>query len=333
MLLDNNRNLVIVIVAVLLAVAILVLSDITPAEAYSRIIPRTQTNMSSSSSSSPNQFRLQGQVIGLVGASSGIGEAIAHALYSEGAMVAIGARRLSKLDDVSKSCQRTHPTSPGSIVAFECDVTQRSSVDAFYTSTMKHYDGRKVNSLICCAGVMYFTKMKNAIMDQWDQTIDVNCRGATNCLGVAIPQMLSSSPKRTDQDGGSGRNDDDVGGKIVFITSDAGVRDFKQLAVYCASKRFVETLVEITRRELVGTGVTLHTIQPGDVKGTELILQNTDQEAASSMGVEIGKPVGEGFSRDQLLDPSDVADAVVTVLTAPKHVAINSILIEPRDQE
>jgi NADP-dependent 3-hydroxy acid dehydrogenase YdfG len=180
---------------------------------------------------------------------------------------------------------------------------------------------------------MYFTEVKNAMIDQWDQTINVNCCGATNCMGVAIPQMLKE---------GGGGSSSNKGGKLVFITSDAGVHDFQHLAVYCASKRFVETLCEITRWEFVGTGVTLHTIQPGhgDVKGTELILQqNTDQEAATTMGVEIGKPVGEGFSCDQLLDPSDVADAVVTVTvtvltrTAPKHVSINSILIEPRDQE
>ena len=122
-------------------------------------------------------------------------------------------------------------------------------------------------------------------------------------------------------------------GKIVTISSDAGVRNFPNLAVYCASKQFVESLTEITRRELVGTGVALTTIQPGDVKGTELIMQNTDKEAAKEMGVEIGQPVGKGFDRNQLLDPEDIANAVVYALTAPSHVAINTVLIEPRDQE
>ena len=153
-------------------------------------------------------------------------------------------------------------------------------------------------------------------MDQWDQTIDVNCKGVTNCMGVVLPQMTKA-----------GR------GKIITISSDAGVRHFPNLAVYCASKAFVETLTEITRRELVGTGVTLHTIQPGDVRGTELIMKNTDQEAADKMGVVINRPVGEGFNDNQLLEPQDVADAVSMVLTAPSHVAINTILIEPRDQE
>jgi NADP-dependent 3-hydroxy acid dehydrogenase YdfG len=259
---------------------------------------------------------LKDQVICLIGASSGIGAAIAHALYREGAKVAIGARRLSKLQEVEQECKSKYPDSNGSILSLECDVTSRESVQTFTDTTCQHYSVQSVDSMICCAGVMYFTKMKNAKMDEWDQTIDVNCRGATNCLGAVISKMVQAKK-----------------GKMVFITSDAGVRNFPNLAVYCASKTFVETLTEITRRELVGTGVTLHTIQPGDVKGTELIMKNTDTEAADTMGVSIGKPVGEGFTREQLLDPSDVADAVVTVLTAPPHVAINSILIEPRDQE
>ena len=49
--------------------------------------------------------------------------------------------------------------------------------------------------------------------------------------------------------------------------------------------------------------------------------------------MEIGKPVGEGFAREQLLDCEDVANAVIYALTAPPHVAINTVLIEPRDQE
>jgi len=261
-------------------------------------------------------MQLKDQVICLIGASSGIGASIAHLLFREGASIAIGARRLNKLEEVVKECKEKYPDSAGKILPMECDVTSRESVTKFCDATCQHYSCASVDAMICCAGVMYFTKMKNAMMDQWEQTIDVNCKGPTNCMGAVIPKMVEAKK-----------------GKIVTITSDAGVRDFPNLAVYCASKHYCETLSEITRRELVGTGVTLHTIQPGDVKGTELIMKNTDAEAADAMGVSIGKPVGDGFKREQLLDPSDVAEAVITVLTAPPHVAINSILIEPRDQE
>jgi NADP-dependent 3-hydroxy acid dehydrogenase YdfG len=261
-------------------------------------------------------MQLKDQVICVIGASSGIGAAITEGLYREGCNLAIGARRLNKLEEVAQECGTKYPDSVGKILPLECDVTSRESVQKFCQTTCEHYGCASVDAMICVSGVMFFTKMKNAMMDQWDQTIDVNCRGPTNCMGAVIPKMVEAKK-----------------GKIITISSDAGVRDFPNLAVYCASKRFVETLTEITRRELVGTGVTLHTVQPGDVKGTELIMKNTDTEAADTMGVSIGKPVGEGFTREQLLDPSDIADAVLTILTAPPHVAINSILIEPRDQE
>jgi len=259
---------------------------------------------------------LANQVICLVGASSGIGAAIAETLFRSGANVCIGARRLNKLEEVAQACRDKFPDSQGDVLPVQCDVTSRESVQKLCDTACEHFACTSVDAMICCSGVMYFTKMKNAMMDQWDQTIDVNCKGVTNCMGAVIPKMVEAKK-----------------GKIISISSDAGVRNFQTLAVYCASKRFVETLTEITRRELVGTGVTLHTVQPGDVRGTELIMKNTDTEAADAMGVSIGKPVGDGFAREQLLDPEDVANAVLTMLSAPPHVAINSILIEPRDQE
>ena len=260
-------------------------------------------------------YPLSGKVICLSGASSGIGAKIAETLYSKGALLCIGARRVEKLQEVAAVCHATFPDSPGKIMCVHLDVTDRASVQSMVDATLSQYGVSALDVMICCAGVMYFTKMQNALMDQWDQTIDVNCRGVTNCFGICIPKMVEAGK-----------------GRIVIISSDAGVRDFPNLAVYCASKRFVETLSEITRRELVGTGVTLTTIQPGDVKGTELIMKNTDREATDSFGIQIGKPVGEGFTREQLLDTDDVAAAVLYALTAPPHVSINSVLIEARDQ-
>lgn len=217
----------------------------------------------------------------------------------------MGARRLDKLAEVQTAASDKYPESPGKLIFTKCDVTKRDSVcDLVKEAEEKLGD---VDVIINCAGVMYFTEMKNALVDQWEQTVDVNCKGVLNGIGAVLPKMVARGK-----------------GKILTISSDAGMRQFKTLAVYCASKTFVETLCEITRRELVGTGVTLTTICPGDVKGTELIMKNTDESAAKNIGVEIGKPVGEGFARTQLLDTSDIANAVIYALTAPPHVAINT---------
>lgn len=217
----------------------------------------------------------------------------------------MGARRLDKLAEVQKAALIKHPDSPGQIVYTKCDVTQRESVCDLVKEAEEQLGD--VDVIINCAGVMYFTEMKNGLVDQWEHTVDVNCKGVLNGIGAVLPKMVKRGK-----------------GKIITISSDAGMRQFQTLAVYCASKTFVETLCEITRRELVGTGVTLTTICPGDVKGTELIMNNSDESAAKKIGVEIGKPVGEGFNRNQLLDTDDIANAVIYALTAPPHVAINT---------
>ena len=161
---------------------------------------------------------------------------------------------------------------------------------------------------------MYFTQMKNLHEDEWEQMIDVNCKGVLHGIGAVLTSMIE---RKT--------------GHIVNMSSDAGRRVFPTLAVYCGTKYFIEAMSEGARRELVGTGVRITNIQPGDV-ATDLIMKNTDQAAADAMGVKIGAKVGEGADENLVLQPADVAAAVMYAVTAPAHVAVNEILIEPRDQ-
>ncbi|GMI30380.1 hypothetical protein TrCOL_g10468 [Triparma columacea] len=255
----------------------------------------------------------EGRIAIVTGSSSGIGQAIATTLALQGCSVALAARRIEVLEKL-KSDLVAKGVSSSKIICCKTDVAVRQSVLDLVSLTESSLG--PIDILVNCAGVMYFTLMKNCNMDEWDRTIDTNIKGVTNGFGAVLPLFLSRS-----------------NGHIITISSDAGRRVFPSLAVYCASKTFVEVLSEGTRREVVGTGVKITTIQPGDVGGTELIMKNSDTEAASKMGVTIGAPVGEGFNRNQLLDTQDVADAVLYAVTAPKHVAVNEILIEPRDQE
>ena len=254
--------------------------------------------------------RLAGKVAVVTGASSGIGKAIAKALHAEGASVAVGARRVEMLEALCAD-----ELGGERAVAVATDVTDRASVKNLVQKATETFGGQEVDILVNVAGVMYFTLMKNVQEDEWERTVDVNCKGVLNGFGAVLPSMT----KR-----GSGH--------IITISSDAGRRVFPNLSVYCASKYFVEALSEGTRRELVGTGVKVTTIQPGDC-ATDLVKNNTDEEACKAMGVQPGKVVGEGWANEwMLLQPSDVADAVVYAATAPPHVAINEVLIEPRDQ-
>jgi len=126
-----------------------------------------------------------------------------------------------------------------------------------------------------------------------------------NCIGATLGGMLAQ-----------GR------GHIVTISSDAGRKVFPGLAVYSGGKFFVEAVSQGLHLETVGTGLKVTTIQPGNV-ATELSVLSHDTEAVE----RYGQPSGA-----RILDPDDVAASVVYALKQPDHVAVNEVLVEPRDE-
>jgi NADP-dependent 3-hydroxy acid dehydrogenase YdfG len=241
---------------------------------------------------------LRGRVVVVTGASSGIGAATAKMLSGEGAKVALAARREEALREVRAGL----PDGAESLV-HAADVTDRGQVRALVGRTEDELG--PVDALVNCAGVMYYTLMKNIREDEWDRTVEVNCKGAMNCVGAVLPGMMER-----------GR------GHIITISSDAGRVVFPGLAVYSASKFFVEALSKGLRLETAGTGVKVTTVLPGNV-ATDLLDLSGDEEALE----RFGQPTGA-----QVLDPEDVAASVVYALSQPEHVAVNEVLVEPRDE-
>ena len=241
---------------------------------------------------------LRGRVIVVTGASSGIGAATAKMLSGEGAKVALAARR----EDALQVVQNGLEAGAESLVC-TTDVTNRGQVQALVERTED--DLGPVDALVNCAGVMYYTMMKNVRAGEWDRTVEVNCKGALNCIGAVLPGMVER-----------GR------GHIVTVSSDAGRVVFPGLAVYSASKFFVEALSKGLRLETTGTGVKVTTVQPGNV-ATDLLALSGDEEALEWYGQPTGAKV---------LDPEDVAASIVYALSQPDHVAVNEVLVEPRDE-
>jgi len=243
---------------------------------------------------------LRNRVAVVTGASSGIGAAVARALNAGGARVALAARREEALLEIQAGLDSAGGRK--SIVA-PTNVTDRDQARSLVARAEEELG--PVEILVNCAGVMYYTLMKNRREEEWERTVKVNCKGALNCVGAVLPGMLER-----------GR------GHIVTISSNAGRKVFPGLAVYSASKFFVEALSQGLRLETAGTGLKVTTIQPGNV-ATDLISMSADEEALE----EYGQP---GESR--VLDPEDVAASVVHALVQPEHVGVNEILIEPRDE-
>ncbi len=241
---------------------------------------------------------LRGRVVVVTGASSGIGAAAAKMLSDEGAKVALAARR----EDALREVQAGLGAGAESLV-HATDVTDRGQVRKLVERAEDEFG--PVDALVNCAGVMYYTLMENGRADEWERTVEVNCKGALNCVGAVLPGMLERGL-----------------GHIVTISSNAGRMVFPGLAVYSASKFFVEALSRGLRLETAGTGVKVTAVQPGNV-ATDLLDLSGDEEALERFGGPTGAKV---------LDPEDVAASIVYALSQPEHVAVNELLVEPRDE-
>ncbi|KAJ5194658.1 uncharacterized protein N7498_008096 [Penicillium cinerascens] len=242
---------------------------------------------------------LSGKVAVVTGASSGIGAAVAAALAKAGCAVALGARRLDALESVKRQVD-VHGVK---CVVRSTDVTSKAQTEDLVKAASDELG--PVDILVSCAGVMYFEMMKNTNFDEWERTVDVNCKGLLNALGTTVPGMLER-----------GR------GHVVAISSDAGRKVFPGLGVYSASKFFVEAALQALRLETAGSGLRVTAIQPGNT-ATPLLNMSTDTEAVK----KFGEPSGA-----KILEPSDVANSIVHALCQPEYVSVNEILVEPRDE-
>jgi thioester reductase-like protein len=263
-------------------------------------LPAPPVRLASGQATPKKTGPLAGRVAVVTGASSGIGAAVATALSNEGAHVVLAARRTEALEKLKTKLSAT----PGKVVVHKTDVTDKAQVDSLF-NVASSLSPSGADIVVSCAGVMYYTMMANAQTDEWERTVDVNCKGLLHCLSAAVPPML----KR-----GSGH--------IVAISSDAGRKVFPGLGVYSASKFFVEATLQSLRLETAGTGLRVTSVQPGNT-ATELLGMSTDVEAIK----KYGEPTGA-----KVLNPQDVAEAIVYALRQPEHVAVNEVLIEPRDE-
>lgn len=261
--------------------------------------PRRLESNGTGPSSRSKPGRLAGKVAVISGASSGIGAAVAAGLAKEGANIVVAARRTDALEAV----KRRVAVYGGKVLIKTTDVTNKQQVEDLVSTASAELG--PVDIFVNCAGVMYFTMMANVQTEDWDRTVDVNCKGLLNCISSTIPGMLNRGK-----------------GHFVCISSDAGRKVFPGLGVYSASKFFVEATLQALRVETAGTGLRVTSIQPGNT-ATELLGMSTDAEAIK----KYGEPTGA-----KVLDAEDVASSIVYAVCQPEHVAVNEVLIEPRDE-
>jgi clavulanate-9-aldehyde reducatase len=245
---------------------------------------------------------IEGKVVAITGASSGIGEATALACVEAGAKVALAARRTDRIEELAQRIR----DGGGEAVAIATDVADEASARAFVEGAREQLGG--LHGLVNNAGVMLLGPVEGADMDQWRTMVDVNCLGLLYCTHAALPIMREEGA-----------------GHIVNVSSVAGRVAALGSAVYNLTKWGVVGFSEGLRQEALHANVRVTIIEPGFVE-TEL------------QGHNEGNPiVMEAIDkmREQMdpLQASDIADAIAYALTRPQHVAINEVLIRPTKQQ
>lgn len=237
---------------------------------------------------------IEGKVIAITGASSGIGAATARVLAAQGAHVMLGARRTELLEALANSI-----TQSGGIVRWlVLDVTQRASMQAFVDATCA-WQG-KLDVLINNAGVMPLSSLDSLKVDEWDRMIDVNIRGVLHGIAAALPVMQK-------QRSGQVINLSSIGGHTVSPTA----------AVYCATKFAVNAISEGLRQE-VGADIRVTVISPGV----------TTSELAESISDPVARETMRGFRRIAISSDA-VARAIAYAIDQPSDVDVSEIIVRP----
>ncbi len=249
---------------------------------------------------------LNGTVVLVTGASSGIGEATALAFSQLGAGVAIAARRTERLEGLAA---RLRDQGSKALVV-TADVTDESQAQATVERTVSEFG--RLDTLVNNAGVMLLGPVVGASIDDWRRMVDINLLGLLYCSNAALPHLL-----RAAEDGPRRVAD------MVNVSSVAGRETRSGSGVYNATKHGVGAFSDALRKEVTTRHVRVSLVEPGAVK-TELASHNRP---------EIQEGMQERFGSIERLEAHDIADAITYIVSRPRHVAVNEVLIRPTEQE
>ncbi|MFZ0668498.1 MAG: SDR family NAD(P)-dependent oxidoreductase [Acidimicrobiales bacterium] len=242
----------------------------------------------------------------VTGASSGIGEATALALAARGSRVAIVARRKDRLDALAERISEAG----GTAHVIEADVTEESEATGAVNRTVSELG--RLDILVNNAGVMLLGPVEGAPLSEWQRMVELNVLGLLYCAHAALPHLLTAaedSPRRVSD--------------MVNISSVAGRVPGTGRGVYNLTKFGVGAFSESLRQEVTQRHVRISLVEPGA----------TMTELASHNRPEVIQTMVSRFQNTQLMSAEDISDSIIYIVTRPRHVAVNEILIRPTEQE
>lgn len=237
---------------------------------------------------------LDGRVALLTGASSGIGLATAHALVAEGCRVVAVARSA----DALAALRETAPERISTIVA---DVSDAATAQRLVDQTLR--DHARLDIVLPNAGVYVGGDLVEASADDIAGLVATNVTGVMTLVRAALPVLIAQGA-----------------GDILVTSSVSGHQDIEWEPVYSASKHAVQSFVHTVRRQTAETGVRVGAIAPGVVLNPLWGFAHGSPEEAERIAERTG------------IRSSDVADAIVFMLTRPAHVVIRDLVLLPTGQ-
>ena len=247
---------------------------------------------------------LKGTVALITGASSGIGEATALTLARAGADVALVARRQDRLETLAARLS----DAGAKALVIAADITSQEQAQAAVERAVSELG--RLDTLVNNAGMMLLGPAVDAPLDEWQRMIKINVEGLLYCAHAALPHLLQAA-----QDGPRAIAD------MVNISSVAGRAARNGNGVYSLTKHGVGAFSESLRQEVAKRYVRVSLVEPG-ATATELASHNRP-EVLESIRSQFG----------QRMEAADIADAITYIVTRPRHVAVNEMLIRPTEQE
>ena len=243
---------------------------------------------------------IEGKIVVITGASSGLGEATARLLSAQGASVVLGARRVDRIQSLADELTG----SGGKALAITTDVTHCDQVKRLVDAAVQTYG--RIDVMINNAGLMPHSPLERLKIDDWNRMIDVNIKGVLYGIAAALPYMKQQKA-----------------GHIINVSSVAGHKVRPGSAVYAATKHAVRVISEGLRQEVKPYNIRTTVISPGAV-ATELPNSVTEPDIAENI---------HKFYEEIAIPADSFARAVAFAMSQPEDVDVNEILFRPTRQE
>ena len=234
---------------------------------------------------------LAGKVVIITGASSGIGAACARLLAHQGCKLALAARRR---DDMQRLADQLEAES----LVIQADMTAPADISNMVGRTLERFG--RIDVMLANAGVYIRGQFAEGDIEQLTRMLALNVDGVLRCAHAVIPAMKAQG-----------------GGDIIVTSSIAGTTDIVGEPVYSASKNAVQTFVHTVRRQLTGAGIRVMSLAPGPVANPMQQLYETDE-------------IRRAVERQSHLSSEDCAEAILFMLSRPRHVTIRDLVMLPQ---